>query len=173
MDRSNSMSLTVLVIILAMLGLLVGYLLGNWFIQLVTGESPDISRLADSGNKVVEEEIVLDDNEAEESASENYILDPSPQKKEENNTNNLMSSNIRTEDQIRSEEVFVIQVGAFNSLQNAKQLSDNLKDKGFQVVIADESLPYKVQIGAFPNRDKAEEMEEKVKDLGYDAFITH
>lgn len=172
MDRSNSMSLTVLVIVLAMLGLLVGYLLGNWFIQLVTGENTDISQLADSGNKVVEEEIILDENEAEESTSENYILDPAPEI-EENSNSNASNKAYTQSEQIKSEEVFVIQVGAFNSLQNARQLSDNLTDKGFQVVIADESVPYKVQIGAFPNRDKAEEMEKKVKALGYDAFITH
>ena len=171
MDRSNnSMSLTVLVIVLAMLGLLVGYLLGNWFIQLVTGDSPGSSQLAED-NKVVEEEIILEDDETEESSSENYILDPSSQVEENNNTND--SNNNIQDKQTKSQGVFVIQVGAFNSMQNARELSDKLLEYGFQTVIADESLPYKVQIGAFSDRDKAEEIEKKVEALGYDAFITH
>ena len=40
MDQSNSMSLKVLVIVLALFALLVGYLMGNWIIQLVTGGKP-------------------------------------------------------------------------------------------------------------------------------------
>ncbi|MFW5981835.1 MAG: hypothetical protein ACOCQO_01360, partial [Halanaerobiaceae bacterium] len=71
MERSNNMSLTVLVVVLAMLGLLVGYLLGNWFIQLVTG-GDDTQHLADSGDSVVEEEIILEDDEAEESTANHF-----------------------------------------------------------------------------------------------------
>lgn len=170
MDRSNSMSLTVLVIVLAMLGLLVGYLLGNWVIQLVTGGSHDNSQLAESNNKVVEEEIILEDNKTEESNSQNYILDSSSQT-ENSGTND--SSNTIQDKQIKSKEVFVIQVGAFNSMEYARELSDALLEKGFQAVIADENVPYKVQIGAFSDREKAEEIEKKVEALGYDAFITH
>ncbi|MFP4661555.1 MAG: SPOR domain-containing protein [Halanaerobiales bacterium] len=178
MERSNNMSLTVLVIVLAMLGLLVGYLLGNWFIQLVTGENPESSQLADPGNTVVEEEIILDEEGTEESSSENILLDSSPEIEgdtdtPDTNTGDTLGTNLQTENQLQSDNVYVIQVGAFNSLQNAKQLGNELTEKGFQVFIADENLPYKVQIGAFTDREKAEETEKKVKSLGYDTFITH
>lgn len=157
MERSNSMSLKVLVIVLMMLGLLVGYLLGNWFIQLVTGERPGSQHFLDEGNKVVEEEIILEDEEAEESASYNYF-----------------TGNFTNQDgQIHSKEVFVIQVGAFNSRKNAEELSNELSQKGFPTIIADENIPYKVQIGAFTERSQAEEIEREVEALGYEAFITH
>ncbi|MFW6022172.1 MAG: SPOR domain-containing protein [Halanaerobiaceae bacterium] len=165
MERSSGMSLTVLVIVLAMLGLLVGYLLGNWFIQLVTGESPDASQLADTGNKVVEEEIILEDNETEESLSGYYTHDSSTSERDDNEENN--------NNQIQSEDVFVVQVGAFNSKQNAKSLSNELIQKGYQTVITDEAIPYKVQLRAFANRNEAEEMKKEIESLGYDAFITH
>lgn len=165
MDR---MSLGVLVIVLALLGLLVGYLLGNWLIQLVTGDNPGSTHLLEDNNRVIEEEIVLEDEEIEESVSENYYMDIS------STQGNINSYDSDTQDsQIRSEGVFVIQVGAFNSMVNAEELSNELALKGFQTVIADESIPYKVQIGAFTNRNQAEEIKEEVEALGYDAFITH
>lgn len=64
MDQSNSMSLKVLVIVLALFALLVGYLMGNWVIQLVTGDSPNKNHIAKTDNKVIEEEIILKDEKA-------------------------------------------------------------------------------------------------------------
>jgi len=166
MDQSNSMSLKVLVIVLALFALLVGYLMGNWIIQLVTGGSPNTARLAKTDNKVVEEEIILKDEEAESSIATNYSLNLSSGQ-ERNTPQNSQ------EDREESREVFVIQVGAFNNRKNAEALSRELANKGFQTFIADESLPFKVQIGAFIDRREAEEIEKEVKALGYEAFITH
>lgn len=163
MDQSNSMSLKVLVIVLALFALLVGYLMGNWIIQLVTGESPNTGRLAKTGNKVVEEEIILKDEEVESSISNKYSL----------NLSSGQERNIPQNSQDVSREVFVIQVGAFNNRKNAEALSQELASKGFQTFITDESIPYKVQIGAFKDRKEAEEVEKEVKALGYEAFITH
>src|SRR5690554_4917586 len=113
MDQSNSMSLKVLVIVLALFALLVGYLMGNWIIQLVTGGSPNTARLAKTDNKVVEEEIILKDEEAESSIATNYSLNLSSGQ-ERNTPQNSQ------EDREESREVFVIQVGAFNNRKNAE-----------------------------------------------------
>ncbi|HHU92544.1 MAG TPA: SPOR domain-containing protein [Halanaerobiaceae bacterium] len=166
MDQSNSMSLKVLVIVLALFALLVGYLMGNWVIQLVTGDSPNKNHIAKTDNKVIEEEIILKDEKSQSSISGNYLLNTSSA--QENYISNLSQDN-----QMKSREVFVIQVGAFNNRRNAEILSQELASKGFQTFIADESLPYKVQIGAFTDRKEAEEIEREVKALGYEAFITH
>lgn len=166
MDQSNSMSLKVLVIVLALFALLVGYLMGNWIIQLVTGESPNTGRLAKTGNKVVEEEIILKDEEVESSISNKYSLNMSSGQERNIPQNSQEKQDV-------SREVFVIQVGAFNNRKNAEALSQELASKGFQTFIADESIPYKVQIGAFKDRKEAEEVEKEVKALGYEAFITH
>lgn len=168
MEQSNGMSLKVLAIVLALFALLVGYLLGNWIIQLVTGGGSNTSQLLDPDNKVVEQEIILEDEDTEESISGNYFMSISEEQ------GNIDTYTPYSQDsQIRSNEVYVIQVGAFNSRINAEVLSQELSSKGFQTFIADESIPYKVQIGAFTDRDQAEEIEQEVEALGYDAFITH
>ncbi|MEJ6950429.1 SPOR domain-containing protein [Natronospora cellulosivora (SeqCode)] len=172
MERSNNMSLTVLVIVLAMLGLLVGYLLGNWFIQLVTGGT-ETQHLADSGNRVVEEEIILEDDssDSEESISNYFSLDDS--QGNSSNNQNLNNNSISQSQQFSTQGLYVLQVGAFNSRQNALSLTSELQDKGFQAVIAEGGVPYKVQIKAFNNREEAEDMQKEVEALGYDSFITH
>lgn len=172
MDRSNSLSITALVIVLALLGLFVGYLLGNWFIQVVTGGNPDTQQVQGPGqNEVVEEELIIEDeNENQDNGKEEESFSDS------NTTTSQIESysesNDLVEDQLKG-EVYVVQVGAFNKRDNALDLKEELTRKGFQVMVTDEGLPYKVQIRAFTDREKAKELEEKVEQLGYDAFITH
>lgn len=167
MARGNTFSLTVMVIILAMLGLFVGYLLGNWFIQLVTGESPGTRQVVE--NKVVEEEIIVEDDKAEsstndlESVQDEFIL--------EQGEFILEDEQKPVREQIKG-DVYVVQVGAFQSYENALTLKEQLAKDGFQAVIT-EGVPYKVQLGATIDRKVAEETEKKLEALGYDAFITH
>lgn len=156
MDRSNTMSLTVMVIILAMLGLFIGYLLGNWFIQLVTGEPTPSQQVVD--NKVVEEEIVVEDNEKDTSTY--FGVDSSTEFEQQEVKEQL------------SGEVFVIQVGAFSSYDNALSLKEELANKGYQATIT-EGAPFKVQLGATNDRKSAEETKKKIEALGYEAFIAH
>lgn len=160
MERRNSLSLTTVVIVLALLALFIGYLLGNWIIQLVVGTSPDdSSQLTES--KVMEEEIIVeDDSDNDLESSTSYIS-------EDKNDKETISIN-----QQLSGDVFVVQVGAFSSYNNAVVLKEELASKGFQAVIT-EGKPFKVQLGATTDRKTAEETEEKIKKLGYDAFITH
>lgn len=168
MERGSTLSLTVMVIILAMLGLFVGYLLGNWFIQLVTGDATTTSK-STFDNRVVEEEIVVEEEEktkkeeppatdTEDSADQTLVQEKDA------------SQNYATE-QIKG-NVFVVQVGAFGNYKNALSLQEQLKEKGFQAVIT-EGVPYKVQLGATTDRSEAEKTEKTVESLGYDAFITH
>ncbi len=166
MERGNGLSLTVTVIILAIFGLFVGYLLGNWFIQLVTGGTSEPSQLLNNQDeKIIEEEIILEDEETEESYSSDFNFG------EETSIEEMSQENLSTQNQLRG-EVYAVQVGAFNSYNNALSLQEELANKGFQAVIT-EGIPYKVQLGATPDRQRAEETEKKIKELGYDAFITH
>jgi len=164
MERGNGLSLTVTVIILAIFGLFVGYILGNWFIQLVTGGSSEPSQLT-SNEKIIEEEIILEDEETEESYSSEFNL------QDETSSAKVNQGNELTQEQLRG-EVYAVQVGAFNSYNNALSLKEELASKGFQAVIT-EGIPYKVQLGATTDRQEAEETEKKIEELGYEAFITH
>ncbi len=152
--RNSTFSLTIVIVIMAVLAVFVGYLLGNWLIQMVTGDT-DTHQVME--NRIIEEEIVEDENSENESSVK--IKDEEIIEKE------IMKEQIRG-------EVFVVQVGAFKSYENALDLKNELESKGFQVVITDES-PYKVQLGATTDREEAEETEDKVETLGYNAFITH
>ncbi|MFW6035501.1 MAG: SPOR domain-containing protein [Halothermotrichaceae bacterium] len=167
MERSSNFSITVAVIILALLGLFVGYLLGNWVIQVVTGDVPEAQQVVENteednsdDNTIVEEEIVLEDDDTDDSMT--YLN----QEKTDNSLDTDESNSIKGQD------VFVVQVGAFNNRQNALTLKQELEAKGFQAIVT-EGVPYKVQLGATDNKSEAKETEKKIENLGYQAFITH
>ena len=158
MQKGSSLSLTVMIIFLALLGLFVGYLLGNWIIQLLTGGTPAPEQLLE--NKVVEEELVVEDENAEESSKIYVITEDELYQNQEDFIANQIKG-----------DVYVVQVGAFQNRNNALNLQNELTEKGFQAVIT-EGIPYKVQLVA-KGRTDAEEMEKKIETYGYDAFITH
>ncbi len=158
MQKGSTLSLTIMVIFLALLGLFVGYLLGNWIIQLLTGGIPVSEQISE--NKVIEEELVVEDESAEQSAK-TYVLTEDEVYQE---------SDDLVENQLRG-EVYVVQVGAFQHRNNALTLKNELSKKGFQAVIT-EGIPYKVQLVA-TGKAAAEKMEQEIETYGYDAFITH
>lgn len=168
MGRENGFPLSVTVIILAIFGLFVGYLLGNWVIQILIGGPSEYSPLAENPtDNRIEQEIILEDQETQESYSGQFnfedelITDSTISDYERDSNNNQIQG-----------EVFAIQVGAFNDYSNAQILKDELAGKGFQAVVT-EGIPYKVQLGATPDRSRAEKTLKQLKELGYEAFITH
>ena len=68
--------------------------------------------------------------------------------------------------------IFRVQTGAFASKYNAQQLSNELKNKGFDNFIAYVAPYYKVQVGAYSVRANAEKQMKDLKDAGYNCFIT-
>ena len=165
MNRQNAFSLTAMVIIMALMAIFVGYLLGNWIIQLVTGEIPQEQVFQE--NEIIEEDTLEDekDSEASSGQSDNVI----------NSTKNDSGSSEEnnTDKQIAAENVYAVQVGAFNSQANAEKLKQKLTAEGFQVTVTD-NRPYKVLIGATDSRSEAKNTEKELEKLGYkDSFITH
>lgn len=161
MNRENSFSLTIMVIIMALLAIFVGYLLGNWLIQMVTGDTSDSHQVVQK--KIVEEETVKDTNKSE------FKTNQSTESSTVNKDNKT-----EDEDYVKQQlkgDVYVVQVGAFKNYENALSLKNQLSRDGFQVIIT-EGIPYKVQLGATNSRTEAEETEEKVESMGYQAFIT-
>lgn len=68
--------------------------------------------------------------------------------------------------------IFRVQTGAFASKPNAQNLSNELKNKGFDNFIVYDAPYYKVQVGAYSIRANAENQMKKLKNAGYDCFIT-
>lgn len=157
MNRESTLSLTIMVIIMALLAIFIGYLLGNWLIQFVTGDPTSNQQIL---QQTIEQEEIIGDEKIPDSDSPSFA-----DSLEETSS----SWDLTAEDS----KVYVVQVGAFNDYMNAVSFKNELREKGFQPVITDDTLPYKVQLGASNNRLEAEKIEEKIKEMGYDAFITH
>ncbi|ACL70185.1 SPOR domain-containing protein [Halothermothrix orenii] len=174
MSRQNTFSLTIMVIVMALLAIFVGYLLGNWLIQMVTGD-PGQNTQQVVEDKIIEEEIVDDQGNTQKTPSPETSGDMTGEE-------NLNGKSVDPDQdvieykyikqQLQGEEVYAVQVGAFNNYNNALRLKQELEEKGLQAVIT-EGVPYKVQLGATTDRQEAEQTEKVVESLGYDAFITH
>ena len=67
--------------------------------------------------------------------------------------------------------LYKVQVGAFSIRANAENLANELRIKGYEVIIIFEGGLYKVQVGAFRIRANAERLVEELKGQGYEAII--
>lgn len=162
----SGFSLAAVVISMSLLAAVVGYFLGNWMIQYVTAPDDNIKNV--SSEKVVSEEQIntseLDNTEKNPESSsalpEEAVQDSSKQQDqpgvEQNSTDNL----------------FVVQVGAFDNHNNAKGLVEKLKARGYSAYITSQN-PYKVQVGAFKERKKAVQLSDKLKKDGFPVYISH
>ncbi len=170
MRRKNNLKLTIGVIVVAILAIFVGYFIGNWLIQIVMGDPNSGSEM--TGKKVIEEEII-DSNDSDDLNSNNenkQSTSINTKESEDNNDEGIEEKEFIIDN--KSEDVFVVQVGAFSNYENAQSLKNNLSSKGFEVIIT-EGKPYKVQVLASESREESEKIEKEIEALGYNTFITH
>ncbi|AZR73311.1 hypothetical protein BBF96_07895 [Anoxybacter fermentans] len=150
---NTNISLMVGVIVMAVTAVALGYLLGSWMIQFVTGSEIDPVTSGPIKNEVVINN--QDELEGEEPATINIP--------ENRYTPNL-----------EQEGLYIVQLGAFNNYANAERLRNELLEKGYTSVIITEGPPYKVQLRASKTKKEAEELKKQVKQDGYvDVFIVH
>lgn len=76
-----------------------------------------------------------------------------------------------SEEKPSTNDLFKVQVGAFRNKENADQIADEAKAKGFQTYVNRDGQLFKVQIGAFANRDHAEDLLRRAKEAGLNAVI--
>ena len=153
----RNFTLTVMIIIMALLAIFVGYLLGNWLIQVVTGDPVDPQHVLDREDPSLREEEIIEDPEREDTETEEIPPDlerPSDSPDETEETK------------------YMVQVGAFSELVNAERLKKELEEKGFDPDITTEA-PFRVRLGSTDEREEAEETLERVQQHGFEAFITH
>jgi len=62
---------------------------------------------------------------------------------------------------------FYLQLGAFTSESNARQLQEKVDAAGFKVSMADSNGQYRVRVGPIPEKDRALEMQAKLKAKGF------
>ncbi len=166
MDRSNTFSLTIMVIIMALLAIFIGYLLGNWLIQFVTGDIPpheQVHQEQESGIEGDAEEITTE----EDLDLDDFIED------EEIPGDDIEEDREETPSEDIHDSVFIVQVGAFSEQENAQRLKNELEEKNFHAVINDDDPDlYKIQMAA-DSENEAEKIRDELIELGYsEAFIT-
>lgn len=74
-------------------------------------------------------------------------------------------------EQVQSNQMYCVQVGAFTVEKNAKNLEAELKSKGFQTYIKKIDGYWKVQVGAYTLKMNATNMVTKLKAAGYNPII--
>lgn len=66
---------------------------------------------------------------------------------------------------------FYLQLGAFTSENNARQLREKVAAAGFKVATADSNGQYRVRVGPIPEKDRALEMQAKLKAKGFTSVM--
>lgn len=66
---------------------------------------------------------------------------------------------------------FYLQLGAFTSESNARQLREKVEAAGFKVSMADSNGQYRVRVGPIPEKDRALEVQAKLKAKGFTSVI--
>lgn len=110
----------------------------------------------DNDNELFDEKF----NELAQAIADGIIETIGPQCKDGNNDVN------------NNRRLYRVQVGAYNSKENADDLLNELKDGGYPAYIVMEDGLYKVQSGAYAVLDNAVRMEDRLRKAGYNTFIT-
>ncbi len=161
MAKKKNKSLTLVVIVMAVICLFVGYLVGVNLLQWMKGGNEQI---AQTENKATEETQISNDNQ--EITSEQTQANESSQTEE---TEAQQQTNTTTQND-NYDNLFKIQVGAFSNRSNAISFRNELADEGYNVIIK-EAANYKVRVIGKETREETEKIEKELTNLGYDTFI--
>jgi len=66
---------------------------------------------------------------------------------------------------------YFLQLGAFTSEANARQLADKAKAAGFDVVVQEVGGQVRVRLGPYPERNRALEMQTRLRAKGFDTIL--
>ena len=155
MAKKNSFSLTVTVMVFALIAIFVGYFIGNWVIQMAV-ESPEKEVAQESKSQV--------DTKSQDDNNTTVEIDS-----KEKSTSTDGESNKKNIESFTSDG-YAVQVGAFNNFENALSLKQELKAEGFNVIITG-GKPHKVRIGPFNGKKEAEKIQNKVESIGYNGYV--
>lgn len=74
--------------------------------------------------------------------------------------------------QLEQTPLYKVQVGAFDNIESATNLSSRLSTDGYQSYIVEDNNLYKVMVGAFSVLQNAVNVENQLREDGYNTFIT-
>lgn len=67
---------------------------------------------------------------------------------------------------------YKVQCGAFQDEKKAKNMAEELKEKGVDAFVFQDGGWHKVQCGAYENKANADRQKDRIEELGYEAFVT-
>lgn len=178
-NNESGFSLIIVVIFMSIAALFVGYIMGSWLISFMTEESE--KEIADNNVEQVEQVQEVSSNDSAEN-NQAGINEESPQENVLNEETNetTVEQNTEGEEEQTTEEskfegndlsgTFAVQIGAFNNIDSAISLKEEMEDLGFEAFIT-ESQPHKIRVGSFETREEAEEVEAQLERRDYEGFI--
>lgn len=156
-QRRKKQKLISTFLILALVSILLGYLLGKYFIYRTVNSS--------AGNKpeMQDEEQNNLTNQARDNKIENDKNKTDEEQNDEKPSLDLALSPI---------QFYQVQVGAFQSMENASKLLADLNNQGIsEGTVVFVSPYYRVRIGILGSRGEAEELIRRLSALDYQGFI--
>lgn len=173
---SNNISLTLGLVVVAIVAVVLGYGMGNYAINMLTTPRQHKTAAKTTPPQVTEQETVPPENQtpAVETAP-GIQTPPSDEGQQPVTTNPSLVTNMDDRDsgsqaQPPAGKLFRVQVGAFASKDNAQTMANKLKALGYQCWVT-ASAPYRVQAGAFSTRDRAEALKKELKEKGFEAVL--
>ncbi len=177
-NNESGFSLVIIVIFMSIAALFVGYIMGSWLISFMTEESE--TKIAENDAEQVDQIQEVGINE-----SDNNQLEINKESSQENILNEqtnetMVEQNAETPEEQTPEDpqfegndlsgTFAVQIGAFNNIDSAISLKEEMENLGFKAFIT-ESEPHKIRVGSFAAREEAEEVEAQLEGRGYEGFI--
>lgn len=167
--KSNNRSLTLVIIVMAIICVFVGYLVGlNLFRWMQDGseqtaqtengnQQPAQQGETDSELNQAPKQAESESESQQQEVTEDNISDSEPEQTEETSSDNHSN-------------VYKIQLGAFSQKSNAESFKKELEDEGYDVIIK-EASNFKVRVVGEESREETEKIEAELIKLGYDTFI--
>ncbi len=158
-NLKSGMSVAIMLGCMAIIASVFGYFVCSWFLDYVTAPEEGVESV--STEQIVTEERVdatKDDTTEKEASSTSAIG-----KDQQEDT---------VVDETMGENLYVVQVGAFDKKDNAQNLVSQLKNEGFTAYITSKN-PYRVQVGAFRTKDAADELGMELEKNDFPVYIRH
>jgi len=152
MANKNNFSLTVIVIVFAIITIFVGYFLGNWMIRMAF-ENPEQS------NEISKQEVNQEEEKKEVNIDEKT-----------DTVTTIKDQNGKVTTDTLSKASYEVQVVAFNNYNNAQKVKKELENHGYEVLIT-EGKPHKVRVGPSSEKKGAETIKKEIEKLGYNGFV--
>ena len=165
--KKSNRSLTLVIIVMAIICVFVGYLVGLNLFRWMKGDTDQVAQTENNTQQQTQQQDSSNEisSSVEESETE---TEQAQQVAEEDTTETQETNQVISSGEVQN--VFKIQVGAFSQKANAESFKNELEEQGYDVIIKEAST-FKVRVLGKQTREETEKIEDQLIELGYDTFI--